>query len=473
MITFTYDGIDFSDKLMVHDIRGRSIAPSEVDTSDTPGRPGARFRRKRHLTRIIEIDVTVVSSSLETLREDVDELTYLLDKDIPRPLVFSDESDKTYYAILTGEAIEDAVKTMEQFTITFLCPDPMKYGPEKTADITNGEIITIGGRAPAKPITTVTLDAPSSFVAISNGDDINLIGDYPTAEIPEYQRNVRQFHDTMGTTTGWAGTTTSEDGPIVGTIGSQGGAFVPTDFGKGSTWHGPGLKKTLATPVQDFRVEVDLRNDTTTPKNTGSVHLALLDAAGQIVGKIVVIKAGLGNHRVRVHVKAGTKTNGKVVYNGYGPPGFEYHYFNGKIVVERVGNKWYMNGTRYSVARGWHAGISGQTVDTKLEAANPIAQVQVNFWQYNTRPTTRMEVQDIKFYRIDENPEAVPYIAEAGDQITFDHVEGNVYKNGININHESAFISRNFKLNPGQHAIVAEPEEAISNINVRWRDTWR
>lgn len=419
------------------------------------------------------MDVSVVSASLEALREDVDELTYLLDKDVPRPLVFSDESDKTYYAILTGEAIEESVKSYEQFTITFLCPDPMKYGPEKTADIPAGEVVTIGGRAPTKPITTVMLNKPTSFVAISNGDDINLIGDYPTDEMPEYQRNVKQFHDTMGTTTGWANTTTTEDGPIVGVITAKDSAFVPTDFGKGSAWHGPGLKKTLATAVQDFRVEVDLRNDLTTPQNTGSVHLALLDAAGQIVGKIVVIKSQVGNHRVRVHVKAGTRTNGKVVFDGYGPPGAEYHFFTGKIVVERIGNHWFMNGVRYSVGRGWHAGISGQTVDTKLEAAAPIAQVQVNFWQYGTRPTTRMDVNDIKFFRIDENPEAVPFIADAGDQITFDHVSGNVYKNGININHESAFVSRNFTLPPGDNVIIAEPEEAIDHINVRWRDTWR
>lgn len=474
MITFKYDGVDFANRLIVHDIRGRSIAPSDVETIETPGRRGARFRRKKYLTRLIELDVTLQGTSSADLREKIDELTVLLDKETPRTLVFSDEPDKTYYAILTGEPVEDNIRNFEQFSLMFICPDPLKYGPEAIQDITGGKTFKVGGTSPTKPITEVTLTAPTTFVAISNGEDVNMLGEYVEADKTPYQRNVQVINDAMSTTTGWGATTTQEDGIIAGSIKTEGGSFKPASFGTGAEWHGPALKRPLSTSLQDFRIEVDMSNTGGTTKNVGSVQIALLDAANQIVAKIVVIKSKSADKRTWVHIKAGKKTTGKVVYQGYGPSArWPWEHFSGKIIVERVGNQWFARAARWSQAEGYNSSSEGRTIDTKLEAAAPITQVQVNFWQHGTKAVPNMSVENIRVFRVQERPEEIPYIAEAGDQITFDHVSGRVYKNGLDVTDEVAFISKNFELAPGTQTIVAEPEEGISNTIVRWRNTWR
>lgn len=473
MIFFTYDGVDFSELLTVNDIRGRGIAPSEVDTSSARGRRGGRFRGKRYLTRIIEMDVTLVSRSLTGLREDTDRLAGLLDKEEPSPLVFSDEPTKTYYAILTGEPIEDAFKTVEQFTLTFLCPDPLKYSPESIDDITGETPFTVGGTAPARPITEVTLSKPTTFVAISNGDDVNMVGSALDVEDVPYVRNERVLHDQMGTTTGWGATTVSDDGPVTGTLVSDGKLFKPSNYGTGSGWHGPAMKRPIGSALQDFRIEAGMAL-VGAKGRVGAVHVLLLAADNSIQAKLSIVKSKPNEDGVYVRVRLGNKTNGKTVFSGDGNGKWRWMYFDGKISLERVGRRWAMSAIRYTEERGWHAGVDRAVLDYRQDAAKPITQVQVHFYQYGTRATpTTVNVSDIKVFKVNSKPGSIPYIAEAGDVITFDHTTSDIYRNGISINEEKAFIGKPFSLNPGSQIIVAEPADSISNTLVRWRDTWR
>src|SRR5690606_6031952 len=103
----------------------------------------------------------------------------------------------------------------------------------------------------------------------------------------------------------------------------------------------------------------------------------------------------------------------------------------------------------------------------------PIASVAVVFMGYQSQATlNRNRILRLIVDKINHQ-EGVPIVAHAGDVVTFDHVDNLILLNGQDITREKAFIGEYFAINPGLNTLVAEPEESIGNINVRWRNRWR
>ena len=96
----------------------------------------------------------------------------------------------------------------------------------------------------------------------------------------------------MGSLAGWSQAEYVDNGHIAGQIGILGGyAFYPELVGmtvEEGKWQGPSMKKSLNEPIQDFKMEalIELRNGEAEPGETGMIEIYLLDAVGNVVGKV-------------------------------------------------------------------------------------------------------------------------------------------------------------------------------------------
>ncbi|WP_277679541.1 distal tail protein Dit, partial [Gracilibacillus dipsosauri] len=160
-------------KPWIYLLEGRQKAPFAPRTNSllyVAGMPGAYIESSETGVLYITQPVGfVVEDDVDALNK-VDELASWLLTSEPVPLTFSDEPNRTYYAKIDG-TIEEFRKFVNQRrgTITFICPDPHKYGPELEAifpsDVTN---VTVNGTAATKPVFELEVLAPITFAMIQN-----------------------------------------------------------------------------------------------------------------------------------------------------------------------------------------------------------------------------------------------------------------------------------------------------------------
>ena len=145
-------------------------APVTRGYQQVPGRPGAHLIKKTKVEpRPLPIPVYFKAESIADLQKMKEELAAWLIHDDPKPLVFDDEPDRTYYAIVDGSFdVEEFVRTGKG-TIPFICPDPYKYGEEKTVPINSGGRIVNNGTVDTNPVLTITFTAATNNFEITCG----------------------------------------------------------------------------------------------------------------------------------------------------------------------------------------------------------------------------------------------------------------------------------------------------------------
>ncbi|RKO63663.1 distal tail protein Dit [Caldibacillus debilis] len=135
MLSFSFNGIR---KDYVHMLRGRKRPPWPSLTRNiltVPGRPGGYLQGTEIQPRIIEIPIVIEGQNIGDLQKLKEDLASWLVTDEPKELVFDDEPDRTYYAVVDETIDFDEIAYLGQGTIRFLCPDPYKYGPLRTQTI--------------------------------------------------------------------------------------------------------------------------------------------------------------------------------------------------------------------------------------------------------------------------------------------------------------------------------------------------
>ncbi|MBP3048626.1 phage tail family protein [Bacillus subtilis subsp. subtilis] len=169
-MTMTFNGVS---KPFVHatvDTKRPMWAPVEWEMVEIPGRPGAYLKQKKIKAR--PLPVSVVIKGVDDMQKAKEEVAEWLVTAKPAPLVFPDEPDRTYYAVIDGEGQLDEVFKYGKGTINFICPDPYKYGPDTVFDIpVAGTTVKTNGSAPASPVVKCTLAAASTSYSIEMLND--------------------------------------------------------------------------------------------------------------------------------------------------------------------------------------------------------------------------------------------------------------------------------------------------------------
>lgn len=445
-------------------VSGRSNFANRVETTVIDGLDGAIEYENYQDSREISIKYKFEDSTNEGFQIRQARLNGLL-TGRKLKLEFTDEN-AYFLATVTSNVLPEENSNVLIGTITFLCSEPFKFGPEQIKTGVDSVTLNNQGTAPTYPRIKLEIKKDTTFVAIGNGTDINMIGNYGDVDEKPFRREERVFWDEMGTLVGWSDTTTVEEGTISGTMMTNGDSFYTSDYGDGPRWHGPAKKKSIGGTLQDFQIDALLRQQGASGE-VGSVEVLLLDVQSRVVAKIVLSKRSSYNMAVHARLRAGNEMHGHNIMDSRGEFDWVWAAFSGLLRIGRIGNHWYAYveaiERRGSLYRSW--------IDRRGIASAPIAQIQVQLWKFGGTPASSTQrIDDIKVFKINSEADGIPYIALEDDVIEFDHENDAIYKNGELITKEKAFIASYFDLKPGLNPLVAEPRDAIKSVEVKYTE---
>jgi predicted phage tail component-like protein len=476
MNSFTFRGIK---KDYIHVLRGSNRpawAPIEREYIEIPSRAGAYPSRKKTKARPLPIPVLIKAKNIAELQKIKEDLAEWLITDGPEELILDDEPDRVYYAEVDGEFNPEEIVKYGQGIINFICPDPYKYGAEHTYIIPSGtNIFDIEntGTAEAEPKLKITVNQDITFLAVVRDDNFIMIGK-PQDEVSETKKQPLEvvMEDDMATTSGWTSANTYvENGDVTGSFSSSGSYFYASNFGTGSLWHGPALKKSLPAALQDFQIEFIVQfKSNGDPKKMGRIELIGLDANNQTICKLAMKDVYQGYAENHAEMRAGNISTGTRLIDGGPSKKDDWDDFYGMLRLSREGNIW-----RAYVAvidsKGKHVKTRSETfTDHKNQYMAPITQVMVHIAQRGTIAPADMKIHKVKvFKRNNLGISEIPVIAKAGDIIEFDHESAMVYKNGEDFRTALDLSSDFFTLKPGTNRLSLLPE-GVGNIEVTFRE---
>ncbi|AMQ06726.1 distal tail protein Dit [Sporosarcina psychrophila] len=153
----------------VTDVEGRGPFSQEIIRQQRSGASGSYYQKRRTPERFLRVHFTIDTTGLTTTRNLVDEqLNRMLNLSGPTPIIFSDEPDRIYYGITEGEPYWGESVRRVKGILYFLCPDPHKYGVEKTMSLQYNVPVNNIGTVATSPIITVNFSAPSSSFIVNH-----------------------------------------------------------------------------------------------------------------------------------------------------------------------------------------------------------------------------------------------------------------------------------------------------------------
>jgi predicted phage tail component-like protein len=473
MFNFAFNGVT-KPYITVLEVIRPTWAQVKRNYLKVPGRPGAFLQDTEIETRPIGLKVLVNAAGyfddLQKLKEDLAEWL-ITEKE--EELVLENEPDRTYFAAVDGVLDLDELAILGQGVIQFTCSEPYKYGPEKGVYLTEGAPFYVEGTEITYPTIKVEMKQDTTFVAVSDGENMNLIGNPTSVTQQPFEREELMLWNPMESLVDWADTAAVEEGVITGNMTTTGYSFLAADYGTDAGWHGPAKKTSIGSVLQDFQIDARIGQKGINGQ-VGSVEIAFLDASNNFVGKMLMTKRSANSVANYARVRAGSSANGHDIIHTRGSTESVWANFEGLIRVSRVGNIWSVYVAQID-ANGIHHSRFGETwPDDNGIATAPIAQIQVQVWQHGSIPSTLQYISDLQVFKINSpGDNQIPYVARVGDVIEFNHVEDKILKNGEPMVKQKAFIGEYFSLKKGKNTLFVEPAEAIEKVEVRWRPRWR
>jgi predicted phage tail component-like protein len=469
---FTFGGIKKS-YITVREKKRPITAPIRRNLVSIPGYKGALIESTDVEVLIIPVLLLIEGYDQDEYRRNCEDFAAWIVQEKETELIFDDDPNRVYYAAVQGSFDPNEIVRIGEVQVNFLCPDPHKYGHEKYQAFSSETVIDVEGTAEAEPVISCTISADTTYVAISNGEEINLIGNPVKQEQTSFEPETAILKYTSDTLTGWtnSSSTSIEGAEQSGTLKTDGANLYTDDYGTGAGWHGPAQKTSLSSSIQDFRLDVGFDMRKTGNNQAGGLTVDLLDANSKIVASIMMTKHYGGLDTFYGKVRAGNQANGHdVIQEGWANYA---RAFNGVMRLYRRGNVWTAQ-VFYRVDGKFLSPVTHSWTDDDGIATAAITQVQARLLQRGSFPVVSQVIADINVNRLND-PAAgqVPIIARAGDVVEFDHANDIIRLNGEDITREKAFIGDYFVLKPGENTIICEPANAILGTEIRWRERWK
>ncbi|MEC0166743.1 phage tail family protein, partial [Bacillus cereus] len=122
MTSFKFNGIKKDYLFILMGFNRSAWAPIERDILTVPGHPGGYHLQTNTKLRTIEVPVIVKAKDQVDLQKKKEDLACWLIQDEPKELIFDDEAERTYMAMLDGETDLDELIFRGKGTIRFVCP---------------------------------------------------------------------------------------------------------------------------------------------------------------------------------------------------------------------------------------------------------------------------------------------------------------------------------------------------------------
>ncbi|MEW4068893.1 MULTISPECIES: distal tail protein Dit [Bacillus] len=490
-LSFTFNKIRKDYIQMLVGRKRPSWAPVKRKLVRVPHRAGALFLHTETEERRIDVPLVIKAAKdmadLQKVKEDLADWLYT---EQPAELVFDDELDRAYLALIDGSVDLDELVNRGKGVITFVCPMPYKLGKQNTHSFSqNGSTeVTASfvnqGNIEAPAIIEIEAQKPSTFLDVWFGEypynrDYFRIG-YPlkTEQLP-VERNQRLIWDEMATTVGWSKVSSMEDGNPIGEMKSDKYQFYCSDFGTsaGKGWHGAAVKKNIpGGPVQDFIMQAHVTCKSKKINEMGRVEIAILDENSKVLSKIAMsdvfwqAEQNFGTMVIGYDNKPG-KTG--LIYESGDYPNTWNQYF-GRLWIARTGNVWeayiskFLPGTEKDDSERF-----ARWTDEKNDHMEKAAQIQISIMQWqDVRPVEAMTVSDLKFWKVNLNTQNnPPYIFETGDKIIIDKEKSLVTINGKKAINLKDFFSNFPTVIRGENRIDIMPPDV--KATVRYRERYR
>jgi predicted phage tail component-like protein len=300
--TVTYAGRELSEYFYIQKVNRSILPPREISLLNIPARHGAYFTGARYGVRKIDIELTVLAKTPTQYMETLRALAAGLDVKEPSELVISDEPDKFYYAILSGDTdMTNELMTLGRGTFSFLCPDPFAYSTESKiiTPTANMFLFDNQGTTATFPKFTVNFQNEATFVSLTSPDGVILIGNPYEEEQIVLPKTQYKLNDNMQSTSGWvnAGAVLDEGRLNTGSVIVKDGVGIgASSYGSGlpTIWHGPAIRKDLSDLVKDFTVKVRMDfssqdgNSSLDGDQKGRLEIYLFNQSGGKIGKLVM-----------------------------------------------------------------------------------------------------------------------------------------------------------------------------------------
>lgn len=474
VIKLTFNGVLQPDWLMITKAPLAVMPPRSGRYLSAPGVDGVYPQGQDFGPRALPYEVAIFADSKEDVLRKVEQLAAWLYTEEPAVLQRSDEPGRHYIAEFTDSSELDRIIDTAQGSITFFAPKPFKYGATQSPAVTQ-ETASINNLGTYKtfPLVKFTANTNLTHLQYAKGGEVVLVGKPESVEDSAPVSPLTSvLTDELSTTTGWtSGSTIIEGGAISGAMVSEGGAFKSNNYGTGTAWHGPALKKSLPAPLTDFRVDayIDFRSGLA---NVGRAEIYLMDANGAIIGKMGIKDMWGAAEKTSLEFRAGNLSTGKYIYTGEPSPG-SYTAFNGVLRIERSGKTWRIYAAKIA-SNGRHFRFAqAEFEDVNEQYAAQLAQVQIHVAAYGTKTVlTTNAVKKIEVFR-ENDLTAVnsAYIAKAGDIVEVDHETKRVYLNGEFRNDLLNMGSRLFPLDPGANSLSFS-QSANASITVDYTERY-
>jgi hypothetical protein len=441
-----------------------------------PGMPGAHLASTDEGERSVYIAMQIEAdnmSEFEGLKSQIFDLFYnKTEITIIRDLT-PDREIKVYQE---GSYDINNITTEDgEFELLLTMADPYSYGPEKPITFQSDiGIVENKGTVEADPIFELEVLQPVTFAMISNGDEYNMVGQpIEEGDIPTKSFD-RILVDELGTLVGWSPLTAGEvlpGGIVGGNMKTTGDNFEAETFGTNANgWVGPAVKKSFSESLQDFAIDIAVTSRNTQGQ-TGKLMALFLDASNNPVATMTLIDGTIGHPKNSAVFTVGNRTIMNESGENHGAYNNETVHLNlsrnGKTFVAYV----------YKETGGIRTGRIRRTFsDDLLEHQAPITQVVLyiaKYKNYTPFPMSFNVVVADKNYQLSDLE--IPYIADVGDKITFDHVNENILINGESIfgtDVRKDFGADYFKLKPDRNNLVVFPEGAFRTTG-KYRERYR
>ena len=475
-----FNDVEMPSWFRIIDIYGRGIASRNLDLVSVTGMHGAHLNEVITPPKYLEIKVRIDAKDRLELSERIDEINAILDVQEPVPIVFSDEPNWTYYGIPEITSDEGRKTFFARDTVTIVCPDPYKYGPEKTV-IFPSDVVAYDykGSAEALPIYEMTVTAPITFAMIQNHlEESMLIGEPTDDDVQVVDTRSSVLYENGSTLNEWSATTNIEflnnDNNIDslnGVMGTDGAGIRPDSYGTAKNkQRGPAIYKELSEPIQDFEMETTFDILSNREIENFRMMIYFNDENMNPIGQIGIKDnsrnykrrrpiAQVGRHNQHVLLGDSSKTidnarNTTLFYFRMKREGQSFTFYVGEWQGQKHVNTWEE---------------SFNDINNEFQGKLKFITLFIGSYQDRVTPS-RLRMNSVEIFELTTiQDDQTPYIAYPGDVITFDTQSEEMLINGEDAMTEKAFITDFFTLKKGENTLAVLPEDSLE-VEMRYRE---
>lgn len=469
----------------------RNITPSFTNETVSIGSAkGEIFQYNVYKSKQIEISYQIYNRRAEYLVNFRRGLSALIYTDEPKKLIFSDEPNIYYNAILDGEQTLEEEEYKSSGILRFLIPDGVAHSvAEKTAENYGSNQITLENNGTESvPINIkATMKSDNGYIAFTLGDRFYQIGKPEEVDGKHYEESVKLFDDHLYEDKGWLvnqGITppvTSErlqNGVVKYVKESTNEGYATTkDYGSGNSWHGASLTKIVPKDVNNkypvnwkvaYRFDFNTDGAVFKGVQVGHTSVTMVDEHDDIICSIIFEDTSPVNEYYYMAVFIGNKNvwhtdstfpmakKGVTARGDYGPA----------VTAEKIENQVTIRFNNFGICKTFY-------VD------NPEAELRKITWygaaykdNFHTENNVLRALHVIK-HNV-ERYEDIPNYFSNGDIVEIDGASGSVYINDAYDTDVADIGSQPLLLPPGQHTlgIITSSFASVPDVEVTYQERW-